>query len=57
MKLTDKDIIDFGVHKGKSLANIPASYLLWLWDNKKCFGDLKDYIEDNLDILRSEVKR
>lgn len=57
MKLTDKDKITFGIHSGKALANVPASYLLWLWDGQKCFGDLKEYIQDNLEVLRSEAKR
>lgn len=30
--LTDKDFIDFGVHKGKRLENVPASWLIWAWN-------------------------
>lgn len=52
--MTDNTIIQFGTHKGKALANVPAAYLLWLYEIGKAFGDLKAYIEDNLEILRNE---
>ena len=32
-KLTDESIINFGMHKGKKLANVPASWLLWFYHN------------------------
>lgn len=66
-ELTDESIMPFGMygkHKlNKKMANVPARYLLWLWDQyqgKKPFGEeakaVKDYIADNLDGLRKEVK-
>lgn len=57
MTLTDKSPMPFGIHKGTSMANVPAEYLLWLYDNGKCSQEVRDYIEDNLDVLRQEVKR
>ena len=54
--MEDDDIISFGAHKGKRLIDVPASYLLWLYDNDKCFGELRDYIIENLKVLRKEVK-
>lgn len=50
--MTDEDIMTFGVHKGKKLANVPDDYLLWLYDMDKCYGALKAYIQDNLEVLR-----
>ena len=50
--MTDESIMPFGKYKGQKLANVPASYLLWLYDNNKCFGELKKYIEENMDALR-----
>lgn len=47
----------FGIHKGKEMANVPASYLLWLYENNKCGGDVKAYIEDNLDVIQTEINR
>jgi uncharacterized protein (DUF3820 family) len=56
-KLTDKDLISFGIHKGKQLISVPASYLIWCFDNNKCPKDLRDYIEDNMNVLRDEIRR
>jgi len=52
--MNDNTPMPFGIHKGKALANVPGSYLLWLLENDKCQGDLKIYIEDNYDLLKSE---
>lgn len=53
---TDETPMNFGKFKGIKLANVPAYYLLWLYDNNKCYGALKEYIEDNLDVLKIELK-
>lgn len=50
----DTSIMPFGKYKGEKLANVPASYLLWLHKENKCFGELKKYIEDNMDGLKQE---
>ena len=55
MILEDSSIMPWGKYKGKEMGNIPADYLLWLYDNEKCSGDVKDYIEDNLSVLKQEV--
>lgn len=55
MKLTDKSLMPYGKYKGVEMANVPADYLLWLYDNEKCSNEVKDYIVDNLEILRMEV--
>lgn len=55
--MTDTDLMPFGVHKGKKLIDVPASYLLWLLENNKCSGEVKKYIEDNKDVLQVEIKR
>ena len=53
--LTDKSPMPYGKHKGVEMANVPAEYLIWLYENDKCSDSVKEYIEDNIDILRSEV--
>lgn len=53
---TDDTQMPFGKYKGEKMANVPASYLVWLYDNNKCFGELKEYIEDNIDVLNKEIK-
>ena len=53
--LTDESICPFGKHKGKKLGNVPASDLLYMWENYKLYGDFKQYIEDNLDVIKSQI--
>lgn len=55
MSLTDNDLMPWGQHKGVKMANVPASYLIWLYEEKKCSGNVKDYIKENLDVLKREI--
>jgi len=50
--LTDEDLMPFGKYKGYSMINVPASYLLWLYENNKCDRQVMDYIIDNLDFIK-----
>jgi uncharacterized protein (DUF3820 family) len=62
--MNDNSIMPFGKYKGTKLINVPASYLLWLYsqwtettqldDNQK---ELKEYIEDNMQVLEMELKQ
>lgn len=57
VKLTDNDFMPWGKYKGDKMANVPASYLLWLYENNKCSGEVKEYIKDNLEFLKLELKK
>lgn len=58
MRYTDETEMPFGMHRGKALANVPDSYLKWLYESGKCYDrKLKDYIEDNADVLKIEINR
>jgi uncharacterized protein (DUF3820 family) len=56
---TDSSQMPFGIHQGKKLIDVPAKYLLYLWDSptfdKK--STLGLYIEDNLQVLKSQDKQ
>lgn len=54
--MNDESIMPFGKYKGEKLANVPPDYLLWLFDNGKCYGEVRQYIEDNLEVLKSEIE-
>lgn len=54
--MTDESSMPFGKFKGKKMANVPASYLLWLHENVELRGGLKEYIKENLDVIKTEVK-
>lgn len=56
IKYTDETPMPFGKYKGAALINVPASYLVWLYDNGYVKNlSLKDYIEDNMELLRKEA--
>jgi len=54
--LTDESPMLFGKHKGTQMANVPASYLLWLYDQPRCYRSIKRYVQENEQLLREEVK-
>lgn len=54
--MDDNSKMPWGLHKGKAMVNVPAEYLVWLYDNNKCSSDVRKYIKDNLDVLKSEIK-
>ena len=47
----------FGKYKGDKMANVPASYLLWLYENEKCNKEVLDYVLYNLDVIKEQIKR
>lgn len=61
--LTDESPMPFGKHKEKKMANVPASYLLFLYNQnigKKVWGGMHDvmvYVNDNMDALKQEVRK
>ena len=58
--LTDEDLMPMGKdHKGKKLANVPAYYLLYLYDKGWMNGypELKQYVINNLDVLKKQAGR
>ncbi len=57
---TDETLMPFGKHQNKKLANVPASYLLYLFNSPGGLSNhprLKDYIEKNKEALELEVKK
>lgn len=65
MTLNDQDPMPFGCHKGTPMEKVPASYLLYLWDEflwperqpteqKKA---VRDYIVRAFNALETEATR
>ena len=53
--LTDTDKMPFGVHKGKLMQDVPASYLAWLW-TEKCNNQLvANYIWNSFDAINQDL--
>lgn len=55
--LTDNSLMPFGKYKGTKMANVPASYLIWIYENNKCSIEVIKYVRENLDVLKEESKR
>ena len=52
--LTDEDIMPFGKHKGKRMADVPASYLVWLRSVNTEHRGVMGYIEDSWEAIKKE---
>ena len=55
--LTDTCSMPFGEHADKDMEDVPASYLIWYYDqnfpnqNKR----VMEYVKENMDALRKEL--
>jgi uncharacterized protein (DUF3820 family) len=55
--LNDESPMPYGIHKNEKMIDVPASYLLFLYENGKCNQAVKEYVVDNLDCLKMEVRK
>lgn len=53
--ISDNYIMPFGKYKDEKMANIPAEYLVFLYEKGNCFGYVKQYLKENIDTLKAEV--
>ena len=51
----DNSIMPFGKFKGKQMANIPAPYFLWLYNEGCSHTGVRLYIQENLEGLKQEA--
>lgn len=54
---TDTSLMPFGKYKNKRLIDVPAVYLLWLYNNNCNHEGLMKYITENLESLNLEVSK
>lgn len=56
--LQDTSPMPFGLHKGKPMQDVPASYLHWFYTTQKPYGPsgvaVYDYIKRNVNALKEE---
>ena len=57
MELNDKSPMPQGKFKGQPMENVPYWHLLWLENQPYCRKDVKQYIEENRDVLELKKKR
>ncbi|CAA7196718.1 hypothetical protein [Chryseobacterium potabilaquae] len=55
--MEDTDIMPYGIHMGKQMQDVPADYLLRLYEEGQLTDPVKIYIEDNLQVLEIEIER
>jgi len=56
MEISEETIMPFGKHSGEKLANVPADYLIYMYDSGKLYGTIRQYVQENEELLRKEVK-
>ena len=49
-------IINFGMHKGKHIENVPDEYLLWLYNGDIRDVKLKEYLDNNIEAIKFRVE-
>jgi uncharacterized protein (DUF3820 family) len=54
-ELTDSSPMPFGKYRGKPMIDVPAHYLLYLFNDGCNHPDVKKYILDNLEALKKEA--
>jgi len=55
--LTDESPMPYGKHKGVAMANVPADYLLYMYNQDMLTEEVSAYVEDNMDVLEQEVRK
>lgn len=54
--MDDNTPMPWGLHKGRKMANVPSSYLKWVYDNNKGDAAVRGYIESNLNVILKDIK-
>jgi len=54
--LKDTDLMPFGKHKGEPMVSVPPDYLMWLDGSCGRHKRVQQYITDNIDVLKSQIK-
>jgi uncharacterized protein (DUF3820 family) len=54
-EIHDNSLMPFGKYIGKAMVDIPAKYLLWLFNEGCNHEGVRKYINENLDVLNKEA--
>ena len=49
--MNDRDRMPFGKYQGAPMEEVPASYLLWLWNEGVSHDGVRQYIIDSFSAL------
>ena len=53
-KITDESVLTFGIHAGRKVGNVPARYLIFLYEQKRLPENLKAYVVENFAALKKQ---
>lgn len=54
-EINDNTEMPFGKYQGKAMINVPAKYLLWLYNQGCSHQGVRQYIINNLEVLKKEA--
>lgn len=61
IEIGEEYVLDFGKYKGTKLANVPADYLVYCYENKLLEGfakkAFKQWVGDNLEDIKFEAEQ
>lgn len=55
--LKDSDPMPYGKYKDRKMEEVPASYLMYLYENNRTNHQVKQYILLNWDTIQQEIKQ
>lgn len=47
-------ILPTGKYWGQKIGHVPASWLLWCYENNKCSPEVKNYVEKHIEELKTK---
>lgn len=50
--INGESVLQVGKHAGRKLKDVPARYLLYLYDNHYAYPELREYIKKNLEEIK-----
>jgi uncharacterized protein (DUF3820 family) len=56
-EITDNHAMPFGKYMGKKMIEVPAVYMMWLYDNNCNHAGVKKYIIDNFQAIKQEANK
>lgn len=54
--LTDNDLMPSGKYQGTRMEDVPAKYLMYIYDNNMCKPEVALYVKENLDVILKQAK-
>ena len=55
--VTDDSVMQGGKYSGFKMKDIPAEYLIYVYEEKKCHWDVKRWIEANYNELKAKTTK